>query len=673
MASTLDELRGKLDHVKAQFRASLGDKAMKSDFPGNIEDAVKQAFELRESLLSPPFYSVLGKRLARVLEAEYREKHGKDPAGEEKKRLEEQARNDTHRYIRGEAEEAFRRFTGGELRQYARKVLGSLELMGQEIPARVDLIQQVLGQIEKIKGYEFIQGLLSSKALVYAPNVRPLEDIAEQMMGHQEKALEIIKSFRSCLDGSPAQCSDAEIKRCIRKAQNLADRYFPAVERMSRNTEEAMNSLEFKVNDRMLEAYIRQEGVEASNVKAVEEAAGYGITLAEKLLESVPGVDIFASLGELISSVGAAAVRQAGIDSRKEKFLAEDVRTALFPKYNENPALLAADLQAKQLAALDILLNSVNLTISIGLPAAGGVAGGVSSAVKFAVETVLKDRIDRALAEIKDIQGPISLKDEPGMWDKVSGVFSETFGGPSENQGEKGLARELLSAVTTKLQEAKVAVSQKADAIIHHVVALIVKYANIPPAEMLTGVQLAAILDEVHLSRAPIGAVFADSVEREDPTPISGQADLPVSIKGKRVLRTNESRSKLTGDDTSYYVSVDFDGVEVWGRYNPKSRDWKAVDVDPAAFTSWSDVQIYSDAMETRTGAAKTKLTGTWLWVVIPEFGYTYIAFRPDCGGPLKWGHRFDTSGAKGRSYSLDSLIPEKLRIHKSIGDIYVL
>lgn len=695
MADTMAAFEQELERSKQRFLTRMRNWAAGEQFPEKFTDAFEQALRLRqEGILGTGLFDKIFSDTHRLLNARYVARHDRSPRGDDQKRLEAEARHEAREYVREELAKEFAKWTGEQLRIRAEAELSLLEFTAQEIPRKLRLIEQVLAQIDKVREYEFIQGLMSCKALACTPDTGPLKSIAREMAVHRAEVESALTEFRSRSDRPLSARSDAELKACIKAATALHQQYLPAFERLSRATEAAVNALDFTVNDKMLDAYIRSTSPKIGKIKAAKLAVDSGIGLTGALLNKTNATGFFVRLSRLLSSVAFTSATQTAIAIDKDTFLHEDVRTRLFPRYNENPALLAADLQAKQRAALEILLNALDATVSGALLAAPEPVGStvmevvdpIVEAVKDAVESVLDKRMELAVAEIERIRGPVvetkslAAQGEDALWTRAAAIcqgacrkvsadleeFEEAIGFKvSEIWTAHALAEGLKNA------EHESVLGSLIELIAPRVTRIVLQYADISPAEILTGHQLAALLDEIHFSQAPVGMEFVREVQRPAPTPIGGAAQVPEKVSGRNVLRSNASRSVLGGARPSYCISLDFDGVEVWGQYTPGNRSWRATEVDQASFTNWQDIQVFSDAIETGADGSENRLEGSWLWVDVPELKVAYIAFAPADGSPLRWGHRGDTSGARGRNYQLQNLVPEKLRVRKGLEDIY--
>ena len=722
----------KLDKAMDRFRRRLEDLAIKGKLGNSVEEAVATAFKAvdvqKGLVLHPTFRQVLKERLLKVLTDDYSQRRGYELAKKNKGKIAFQAWKDSRNYIRQVARDTYENSSGKALRAQARKALEVLEVVATDIPGRIGGIDKVIAQIETVKELDFIKGIIGTKALVLVESEGAIHEVREKLAEQKGELDTLLPDLKKAIDESrnptplpegaevlhdPTGGADGELRRQLRRAYELGDRYFPTLGEMSAAIENALSDLDCQVNEQLLAAYIASNSITVENLKAVKAAADLGISLFNDLLKKTNTSGIFVRVADLTATSTLIAVREAAIKTAGDKFKASESMTEMFTFFNEKPDSLAERLQQKQEDALEVFLKVLGTSLSATLLTAPGVAEMVMKVfdifariVQDVVKAILEQRMKagRAMLPTKPGEAP----SQEALWAKVNKAFetaSENIGQKVEGALKQAMNREVqgvadrVSAALNPLIDKNTGTdilglvydpgklgesggfaafdpiqleAMLSRLIVPPVVEWVVQYCKIPAAEMFSGDALTSLLNDIQFSRAPLVTVLQPAVKRQKPTPITEDnfaGEFPDRIGSRQVEaeNTNVARSQIKKEPYSLYIAFDFDGVKVWGRYDTSTKDWTARDIDPGSFSDWSNSLVKPDSLTEN----KQTTDGSYLWVHSPEMKTDYVAFMPAGGEGLKFGHQMDYSkGPRSRRYDLRHLT-EKFKVTYSIESLY--
>ncbi|WP_329056180.1 hypothetical protein OG738_21475 [Amycolatopsis sp. NBC_01488] len=732
--------RQQLDHALDKFSTAVEDLALDKNFD-SLEKLMGAALGLKDknTALNKHFKDRVRGRLVPVvkerLQKDVRRKQlnmsEEDMAKLEKDQLKRLPDAEAELLMRKKVIEVYNSLSGQALIDKVEVIQDGLDKMVKEIPTRREILRKVIEQIETIRQYEFVKGIVKAGGLKFVGDTNDLTALSKQLaayLPHLDKlAKDIAFGLRHAREGDGR---DQERRALVNRTYELTDKYFPNLETLQRSIESALNKLTVEVTTEAINAYVFGTSANVKDIEGLKKAADTGIGLTGSLLKKTNVSGFFVRLASLASSIIATSATAADVYKKRKELGLTQTFGDVLQGFDNDPTLLSARLQANQKAALEILINSLGLTLSGSLLVAPGAAelvmqvwDIVAGAVSSAVGEVLKTRMDKAVEELEK-QGKkiMPLKTEgqrESFWASAQDLYKKAYSGvenavrnavseglhkPAKGAVNKGKtaeepASELLTTVRqlvdgavdpqtvtdvlgTSYDPGSFAEGTSASwqfnllalesmiirLVMPPVMRQVLKFISVPPAEVLNGGQLAGILDGVEMSQVPAGMLFGQAVQGEPPKAIEGATDLPTRVGARKVKRTNAARSVLTGKNKSYYVSLDFEGVEVWGRYDPVLKTWQASRVDPDSFvTNWPDYTVSRKYV--KVGGAKTE--GMWYKVNIPDYGWQFLAFDPHSSGKTLWAHRLDTpKGPNGRMFQLGNQVDEFAKL-MLIGDFY--
>ncbi len=687
-----------LEHVKSKFEKALQDAALESHFE-SAEDLIKAALKLEDSSkrLHPRFVKRLTELWKPVLKDQLRKEVGDKLSKEQQADVDKRAKEAATEFVAKQARAIQDSLSGETLIERCREVLAGCQIIAAEIPTRISLIDRVIEQIELIQSYEFVRGIVGAGHLKFNGDISALTRVAGKLKRAQEPLNQLITDLRSATNGAkPGDGKDEARRKLLVRQLDMGDEYFPTVESLSYKVEKALDSLTVEVKDTAASAYVLATDPVVEDIEGAKKVCDLGIGLTGSLLQKTNASGVFIRLASLFSSIGATAAVKVQVHAKMKELNLTTTMNDVFEGYDRDPTLLAKQLQANQLAALEILLNGLSVTLSGSLIMSPGVAeavmtlwDGVVAGVTMAVREILAERMDKAVKKL-EAEGltilPVGGRERESFWGRCKKAYDETYTGVESaitaaiTKHISAPSEELLAGVRKIVDEADDTTTitdilgtsfdpgqvggdlagvkfnpLQLEAMLLRiflppVVRRVVKFLDVPPAEVLTGGQLIALQQGIETAKVPIGTVFGSVVERDAPRPLP-VTDLPATVNGRGVLRSNANRSKLDGGTRTYYLSLDFDGIEVWGRYDTALKTWTAVEVDPASFTEWDEYRI---SIKYVKDGRKIKTPGRWLKVSIPEYGWTHYAFEPEDNGRYLWGHMMDTPyGPSGHRFEL--------------------
>ena len=695
-----------LDHVTHKFEVALEKMHLNEQF-SSLDKELAAALKLKDNSkrFHPLFRDRLIDLLKPVLMTKLKQQVGEKAAAKQKDAMAKLAAERVDEYMQ-KAVHYTRSVLGGQaLIDECEATQVECERFAEYMPERQKIIDQVVKQIKTIKEYEFIKGIVGEGRLTFKGNTDALTALRTKLGTGAKEVHEIAEAAKAALvDADADDGRDGERRAVVTSYLSWATKNFANIGALSVQLENAVNALDIEVNDSAVKAWVFATSPSVQDIKAAKKLADTGIGLAGALAKKTNTSGIFIRLSSLLSSISATALTQAALEKEKSKFRLTHTSGDLFEDYDKNPMLLSDLLQANQLAALEIAVNSIGLTLSASLvmtPGAAEIVMGVwdiiVAAVQGAVKSVLDERTRLALEKMKAegmTRVPLEPEGRTSFWTKAQDLYESAYSS-IEDSIRKAITdniadpvKELGTTVRKKIFDEAVdtqtavevlgaayspasTVGGKVEAakwefnpysftstlvrlIMPPVMKKVFQYISVPPAEIITGAMLTKMLDDITVSQIPVGMVFGDAVPTPEPTALTGRDDLPAKIDGRDVKRTNANRSVLTGPRPTYYVSMDFDGVEIWGRYDPRLQLWQPTEVDPDSFYShgdWEKTRIASTYIKKDGGE---KIEGVWLRVTCPEKGSDIVAFAPKDGGAFVWGHLMDTpKGPRGRRYQL--------------------
>ncbi|MBH1938992.1 hypothetical protein I5Q34_32845 [Streptomyces sp. AV19] len=702
MPENLTDLEEAYEVSKRDFHSALEQDILNNRVDGDSSDRIKyHAHQLTTGLGAATYFEdVIRENLTKLKKAKHKAgSQGSLPKEQEEKIREDASRNTTT-YIDETAVDLYRKLCSKEgLKGKAEEYISLLESHCAGALTEIQEIEQVVDQVERIMGHDFVKGFLDIKIISGNPDVTPLKEIAEDLRYRKEKAEPLIEYFRGLVD--KVDKNGHRLRDCIRDAEGLVKDIQRVVERASKETSQAIRALDYRIHDTALTAFVNQHFDEKKlkKVKLVTGFAEAAAPLAAGFIAPAAVAPMVKKIAGVAGTAACALYKHKLVNDERNRFGQERAKTELLYELDEDPTVIAAYLQNQQLAALDVFLAGMESLITpaftmLGLPKQAPWV--INKAVRGVVHSILKNRMDQAVAKLKGASlDPVSAARAAGAEGKLSAMHArivipdkELRDGIYECLNRVAESLDMPDLVPDVFEEwipdfikdmiwdftKGMACGLIADSVQKKVIPCIavkvMEILSIKPAELITGSKIVAMLDELHLSGVPAGTTFDKAVDRVERVAIPDQYGVPQEIKGKKVRRTDKKWSVLTGEGKSYYISLDFDGVEVWGRYDQTSGNWKAVEVDPESLTSWRNVEIYADGIKITHRGKKAE--GSWILVKTPERGRTYIAFKPLEKGPLRWGKRIEVTAARSSEYFLESLTYGH-RIERNIEEIYKL
>ncbi|QMU78017.1 hypothetical protein GXW83_22280 [Streptacidiphilus sp. PB12-B1b] len=725
-----DKLVASFNQTKAQLDRMVQQEALQDAIAGIGHRFVRLEDTSKGFVFHPTFWDVLVKKYAAILLDSYAERISEKITAGVREKAKEEARTEVARIFGEQIARAMKDSTGAGLRRQARELCDAIGVLSDGIPAQTTAIDRILEQVALFRGLEFIQGALATKALVFVDGERQLTRLKGKfekygtVLGSSRTAIEDALAADEAHTLSDEE-HEQRIIGAMREAHGVIAEYFPDRARMSMATADAYKDMTLTFETALIDAYVFANNVTEANLRGLKVIAQAGVSTTETILKESNTTGFFVRVAELVNIVGNKLATESAVKAGIGRFRTEKAAGSLFAEYNNRPDLLFLRVQENQKVALETFISVLGVTISGGLLAAPPgvgetvmkVFGVVTEPIKAVVEELLNRRAELAQKKIEEerLQGKLPIPPKQGgeraFWTDVEEcwrhgtdsvrtalepalkkVFDdhtvEIAEGLADRMADLSTPTDIAGFLYTPGKEAEGgedgassgfafdpwALSQMLERIIvPPITAWVLKHCTITPAEYFSGDALAEKLTGINLAQLPLGFVLEQS-RRKSPPPLPVDAaryagEVPTTVNGHRVVATDRTRSTLDGDPATHrvYAALEFDGVMVWGRWNPQTKEWHARDLHRDSFVDWSGVSLVDG---TSIKEKDTVISGSWHAIVSPERACTYIGFLAG-GGQWRIGHFMDLpDGPHAPEYGIGRQT-EKFWVKRDIGELF--
>lgn len=576
------------------------------------------------------------------------------------------------------------------LRDRAKQSLQVLDFTTTEARRQIASAEGAISAIKSAKEFEFIKDITSKNILVITWDQSGVEDGVSEL-----------KKRIAAADKLRGELIAVETTQDVKKAREALQKYVELLQKTQKDIGEAtkkvttaLNKTSAAIDEKALEALITQK-IAKNDLKALDESKKWferALSLTGALLEKTTWTGTLNRGLKLANTAYWEGAKAGVVASEAKDYKKSHTRAEVYGEHDEDPMMLPRNLVARQTRALEILLQSLETTLSAGLMAAPGVGDAVMQAwapisvtVKHVVESRLKKRLSLAQAAVDAGNAKAALEHET---DEKKELLGEIREGLLEELTEQIKEMAKASGEVMRGEDAAEKFSEAADyfkyvteypgdftatvlgIILPPIMEGIWKIWPPKPAQSVTGADLERTQDALVGSiKLPIGvAIGGAPPPRAAPRSVGQRpADIPAGAWAQFV-QTDLDRSRDVGNAGSsmYRVAVrapSIGGAVVWGDYNPRSGKFTAVELDPALLEDWSGRTIagagFSDGP-----LAGGRPANPGRWAVVKVGTFTYVRFTG--GGGVRWGNFMArTRGPRGTDSMLGSII-EKMSHDKA-------
>ena len=529
--------------------------------------------------------------------------------------------------------------------------------------------------IHSLSKYEFMNDLIKIK----------LQDLeARTIAGKMNARHATLETLRGRLDGMLSSEDENALREGVRSCEKELAAQRDAIEEGTRAISKSLTRLRVTVDMKALEAYITQV-VKKDDLEQLEESFKY----VEKLIDIVGGVfkateatETINRAAKLISKIaetyGKSRIVDQGGKEHMKAHTAEEVRA----EHTKDPLMLARTMYDKQKVALDLFLQGLGTTLSGALIAAHGageivmkVWDPIADSITTVISTMLQERLnqaERALAakdptaakaaqtdEGKTLEAKISAAIKKGaeqLGDKLAEEAVKAVSGGGDESDGGGSIFDEIAKDPTKL------VSTVLKWVLKPVMKKVWEIFPPKPAETVTGSDLEAMLNQIHIAQLPIDMAVQGHAPRisHDFTSLDEKPDDVDQSAWDQFEEVNAGRTAHPDDDErrTYHVKVkagDFGDVMVWGSFDPREKQFTPEQLDPAAIEDWSGRTIAGAGFTDGPLVGEPRVKGSWSIVQVGQYRYVTLS---ESGGKRHWGGYPDnTRGPRGTASQLGNIV----------------
>lgn len=567
-----------------------------------------------------------------------------------------------------------------DLKDRVKLALDTLEHLRAGLAEKIRAGRAAVSAIDEIMKYEFMRDITSSKGLVVDFKSAQVTSAIKDL----DSRLRKISEYNVEMSGAMGGDDETKVRDALRRFQKKLEEARKDIEKASVAFSEALNKTSVTIDEKALEALISQQ-VAKKELKKLQDAKEWvdrikTVLAAFTETNSVTGT--VSKAAGLINTVAFAAGRDQVIDKRGTEYEAESTRGEMYAEHDKDPLMLARNLVERQKIALEILMRSLDTTISGAMIATMGHGevvvqawNPISKAITAVVRSHLDARIKLASDAVAAKNAQLALQYETDE----NKAFEETIKNGVLEAITEGAAKFIESARTSVTGsgeggESSGVGTQVLDGIKEHpgdfagmIVAVVLpplmtqiwKIFPPKPAQQVSGDDLTGMQDVVFQAQFPSFAVGSGPGQGTPKGPVTEIADQPSDVDDAvwdKLAATNAGRTQNPNDPATrvYYVAYDvpaFGGVRVWGSFDPRSNRFTPEQVDD------SDLEDWSARMITGTGYREgtDDVTGSWETVAVGTWNYLRLV---DTGDTSHWGSRgANTSGPRGVTSQLGTIV----------------
>jgi hypothetical protein len=488
-----------------------------------------------------------------------------------------------------------------------------------------------------------------------------------------------LEQVRGQLDALISSEDEAALREGVRKCEKELAAQRMAIEEGTKAISKSLTKLTVTVNTKALEAYITQV-VKKDDLEELEETFKY----VEKLIDIIGGVfkateatETINRAAKLVSKIaetyGKSRIVAAGGKEHQKSHTAAEVRA----EHTTDPLMMARTMYDQQKNALDLFLQTLGTTLSGALIAAHGAGeivmkiwDPITESITTVIETMLDARLKQAKAALdakdpvaakaaqtdegKTLEAQISAAIKKGVEKLGDQLVEEATGDDSGGEGG-GLFAEIAKD-PTKL------VSTVLKWVLKPVMKKVWEIFPPKPAETITGADLEAMLNQIHIAQLPIDMAVKGHAPRivHDFTSLDVKPDDIEQTAWDQFVGVNAGRTASPADGAArvYHVAVsvpDFGGVTVWGAFDPRAKRFTPEQLDAAAIDDWSGRTVAGAGFTDGPLVGEPRVKGTWSIVTVGQYRYVTLTAT---GGQRHWGGWADnTQGPRGTASQLGNVV----------------
>lgn len=566
-----------------------------------------------------------------------------------------------------------------ELKERAEQAVETLEHMRDGLAEKIRAGRAAVSAMDEIMKYEFMRDITSSKGLVIDFKSAKVSSAVKDLDARLKK----ISEYKLEMDGAVRGDDEIKVRDALREFQKKLESARKGIDKASVTFSEALSETSVKIDEKALEALISQK-VAKKELKKLQDAKEWVDrikTVLASFAETNTLTGTVSKAAGLINTVAFAAGRDQLIDKRGKEYQAESTRGEMYAEHDADPLMLARNLVERQKIALEILMRSLDTTVSGAMLATMGHGEAVAHAwtpISKAITAIVRSHLDARIKLASDAvaakNAALALQYETdenkafeetiknGILDVISegtAKFIESARestGDGASEGSGGVASGVLDSIKenpTDFAGMIIAV------ILPPLMTQIWKIFPPKPAQQVSGDDLTRMQDTVFTAQWPSFALGSGPGQGTPKGPVTDIADRPDDLSAAlwdKFAATNAGRTENANDPATrlYYVAYDvpaYGGVRAWGTFDPRTKVFSPDQLDDSELEDWSGRTItgrgYTEGQDTVTGDWSLVQVGTWTYVRLVDTGDT-----------SHWGNRgVNTRGPRGPQSQLGVIV----------------
>jgi hypothetical protein len=582
-----------------------------------------------------------------------------------------------------------------ELKERVEQAMDTLEHLKAGLAEKIRSGKAAVTAIDQIMKYEFMRDITSSKGLVIDFKSALVSSSIKDLEKRLTKATELHGEMAGVMRGD----DEAKVRDALRKFREKLESARVDIKSATKDFNSALSKTSVTIDEKALEALISQKVAKKELEKLTEakEWVDRIKTVLGAFAETNSVTGTVSKAAGLINTVAFAAGRDTLIDKRGKEYEAENTRGQVYAEHDKDPLMLARNLVERQKIALEILMRSLDTTISGAMIATMGHGEAVvhawnpiSKTITAVVRSHLDARIKLASDAVAAKNAALALQyetDENKAFEDTiknsilevltegTAKFVESARESATASSEGGESSGIGAGVLEGIQEHPGDFAAMIIAVIlPPLMSQIWKIFPPKPAQQVSGADLTAMQDVTFQAQFPsfaVGSGPGRGTPKGPVTEIAAQpADLDSAIWDK-FAATNAGRTQNPNDPATrvYHVAYDvpaFGGVRVWGSFDPRSNRFTPEQLDDSDLEDWSARMITGTGYTDGTDV----VTGSWEMVQVGSWNYVRLV---DTGDASHWGSRgANTSGPRGVKSQLGSIV-EGLRPRQQNMEPFVI
>src|SRR3954447_3361959 len=533
--------------------------------------------------------------------------------------------------------------------------------------------------VASISDYEFMTNVASADYI----KIKLDESEVRSLSGKMHAKHESLNKVRTKLDGLISSEDEAVLREGVRACEKDLQSFQASIAETTQAISKTLSKLKVSINEKALEALITQV-VKAGELKDLEMAFKFvekAIDVIGAAFKATEATETLNRAAKLISKIAETYGKSVVVDRGGKEHMKSHTDEEVRAEHTKDPLMLARTMYDKQQVALDIFLQGLGTTLSGALIAAHGAGeivmkiwDPIADSITEVISSLLKERLKRAESALaakdpaaaseaqtdegKSLEGRISAAIQKGvekLGDKLAEEAVKAVSGSGDSDGGANIFQEIAED-PTKL------VSTVLKWVLKPVMKKVWEIFPPKPAEAVTGADLEAMLNQIHIAQLPIDMAVAGHAPRVavDYTSLDERPDDIDQTAWAQFAGVNAGRTTAPNDPASrtYHVAVtvpDFGNVKVWGTFDPREKQFAPEELDPTAIDDWSGRAIAGAGYTDGPLTGEPRVKGTWSLVTVGSYRYVTLT---EGGGKRHWGGFADnTRGPRGTASLLGNVV----------------